>query len=464
MTDTNQAPPTAQVLIVDDEADHAQVMADALRKPGHVCTVRTTPADALDELEGGQFDVVITDLMMEGEPAGLRILSETGRLQPAAATIVVTAHGDIPTAKEALRAGAYDFIEKPLDLDVFRNLVNNAASSVLLIRENETLREHLDQHAGFEGIIGTSSPIRHMIKTIQQVGPTDIPVLILGETGSGKELVARAIHNASQRKAKRFKPVNCAAFTESLLESELFGHVKGAFTGAEKAAEGVFEYADGGTLFLDEIGDMPLEMQSKLLRVLESGEVVRVGSNDPKTVDVRLISATHHDVSGLASKGDFREDLYYRIKGIEIRVPPLRERREDIPLLVAHAISRFGRQYGKTVTGISDEVQQRMLAYDWPGNVRQLLSAVGNMVVFCEDGGEISLKHLPPEVQTGGEGGAAPGSGTAGSLAGIDLGELEKRAIRETLKLTAGNREKAAAMLGIGERTLYRKLKEYGLR
>ncbi|MFG0329976.1 MAG: sigma-54-dependent transcriptional regulator [Phycisphaerales bacterium] len=454
--------PTAQVLIIDDEEDHAQVMADALRRPGHVCTVRYGLDEAIEELEGGQFDVIVTDLMMNGETAGMTILESARRLQPMAETIMVTAHGDIPTAKEALRGGAYDFIEKPLDLDVFRNLVNRAAEAVLLRNQNADLHEQLDEKFGFEGIIGVSQAIRGVIATLKQVAPTDIPVLIHGETGTGKELIAKAIHRASARRENRFKPVNCAAFTESLLESELFGHVKGAFTGADKASEGVFEYANGGTLFLDEIGDMPLEMQSKLLRVLESGEVVRVGANEPRTVDVRLISATHRNLDEMVSGNSFRQDLFFRIKGVEIRLPSLRERREDIPLLAQHAIAQYTERYGKPIRGIAEPAQRRLVAYDWPGNVRQLLTVVTNMAVFAAEGGELGVEHLPREILES-EGGAAP-AGAGSSLAGIDLAELEKRAIRETLKLTGGNREQAASMLGIGERTLYRKLKEFGLR
>lgn len=457
---------TAQVLLIDDEVEHANVMADALRKPGHVCTVRHSAAEGLEELRGGQFDVIVTDLIMDGGPTGMRILEEARRLQPHAKTIMVTAHGDIPTAKEAMRSGAYDFIEKPLDLEVFRNLVNRAAEAVLLVHENQRLREQLDDQFSFENIICTSAAMKQVIRVLCQVAPTDLPILIIGETGTGKELVARALHHASDRHKERFKPVNCAAFTESLLESELFGHVRGAFTGADKATEGVFEYANGGTLFLDEIGDMPLPMQSKLLRVLESGEVVRVGSNDPRTVDVRFVSATHRDIHRMVDEGLFRRDLYFRIKGTEIRLPPLRERREDIPLLAASALADYAAKYHKTVTGISHEVMRRMIAYDWPGNVRQLLTTIGNLVVFCEEGGQLSLEHLPEEVRLGSTEADSDSSAArvSGSLAGIDLSELEKRAIRETLKLAQGNRERAAAMLGIGERTLYRKLKEYGLR
>ncbi len=452
--------PTAQVLIVDDEADHADVMADALRKPGHICTVRHSLDEARVELEGGHFDVIVTDLMMHGRPDGMTILAEAKTRQPGAKTIMVTAHGDIPTAKEAIRGGAYDFIEKPLDLEVFRNLVNRAAEAAVLRAQVDALSEQLGEEYSFEGIVGASPAIRQMVRTLQQIAPTDIPVLLIGETGTGKDLVARVIHQNSRRAKQRFKPVNCAAFTESLLESELFGHVKGAFTGAEKNTEGVFEYANGGTLFLDEIGDMPLGMQSKLLRVLESGEVVRVGSNDPRTVDVRFIAATHRDLEAMVKDETFRQDLFFRIKGVEIKLPPLRDRREDIPLLAQHQINLLNQRNGRNVLGVTDEVAQKLMAYDWPGNVRQLNRIIELMCVFAEDGGELEAAHLPAEVS----GASDSNASSSGSLAGIDLAELEKRAIRETLKLTGGNREQTARMLGIGERTLYRLLKEYGLR
>ncbi len=435
-------------------------MADALRKPGHICTVRHNLPDALNELEGGRFDVIVTDLMMEEKPAGMTILEEARTRQPWAKTIMVTAHGDIPTAKEAIRGGAYDFIEKPLDLDVFRNLVNRAAEAAVLRSQVDVLSEQLEQEYSSEGIVGASPAMRQVVRTVQQIAPTDIPVLLVGETGTGKDLVARVIHQNSRRAGQRFKPVNCAAFTESLLESELFGHVKGAFTGAEKSTEGVFEYANGGTLFLDEIGDMPLGMQSKLLRVLESGEVVRVGSNEPRTVDVRFISATHRDLGAMVKEGTFRQDLFFRIKGAEIVLPPLRERREDIPRLAQHQIHLLNRRNGRNVVGVSEEASRKLMAYDWPGNVRQLHRVIELMCVFAEDGQELQSAHLPPEIT--GDAGPSPGATT--SLAGIDLAEIEKRAIRETLKLTGGNREQAAKMLGIGERTLYRLLKEYGLR
>ena len=450
----------AQVLIVDDETGHADVMAEALQRLGHVCTIVHDRSSAVDELKHGTFDVIVTDLVMDEPDDGMKVLEAARQTQPNTETIMVTAHGDVPTAKAALRGGAYDFIEKPLDLDVFRNLVNRAAQTVLLRSNNTALREQVDEKFGLGGIVGASAAIQRVLTQIRQVAASDIPVLITGESGTGKELVAQAVHHNSPRSKKPFKPLNCAGLSESILESELFGHVKGAFTGAERDREGVFEYADGGTLLLDEIGDMPLTMQAKLLRVLESGEVVRVGDNEPRHTDVRMIAATNRDLESLIRETKFREDLYFRIRGVQIHLPPLRERREDIPQLTRHFIARFSEQMGTSITGIDEAAQLRLMQDDWQGNVRQLMNTVQEMVVIC-DGETIMEHHVPQEIGPGAEGGD---SDRLGSLAGLKLEQIEKQAIRNTLRLTSGNREQAAKLLGIGERTLYRKLKEYGLK
>jgi two-component system response regulator HydG len=487
----------AQVLIVEDEAEHAEVMAEALRSKaggGHVCTIVKSVPEALEELRHGSFDIIVTDLRMpasggangvnpDGGNAGFVILDQCRKLQPSAAAIMVTAHGDVATARAALKTGgAYDFIEKPLDLGVFREVVNRAADEVLLRHEasKDGLGE-LVQHDGFEGIIAGSEPMRRILSTVKAVAASNIPVLITGESGTGKELIAQAVHRNSPRAQRRFVAFNCAGQSESLLEDSLFGHVRGAFTGAEKEREGVFEYAHNGTLFLDEIGDMPLTMQAKLLRVLESGEVVRLGSNEPRKADVRFVSATNKDLQEASARGAFRQDLYFRIKGAHIHIPPLRERREDIPRIARHAVNKFAQQYGGAIAAhppeLTDAAMMRLTAYAWPGNVRQLLNVVQNMVVMAVGEGpgadgviRLDLRHVPAEVASpdapeDGHG-ASPDAGApvAGSLAGTSLEQIEKRAIRETLRLTAGNREKAAELLGIGERTLYRKLKEYGLR
>ena len=451
--------PTAQILIVDDEVGHAEVMAEALRRLGHVCTLVNDLESATDELKHGQFDLIVTDLVMDSPDDGQKVLAAARQNQPQAETIMVTAHGDVPTAKAAIKGGAYDFIEKPLDLDVFRTLCNHAIQAVMLRAQNSELRERLDEQYGFEGIIGNAPAMRSLITTLRQVAPSSIPVLITGESGTGKELIAQALHNNSDRTKKPFVPLNCAGLSDSILEDELFGHIKGAFTGAEKDRKGRFEFADGGTLFLDEVGDMPTNMQAKLLRVLESGEVVRLGSNEARHVDVRLVSATNHDLGQLVKDGKFREDLYFRIKGVELHLPPLRERREDIPLLVRHYVSKYAEKLNKPVPEVAEDVQTTLMSHDWPGNIRQLMNIVQNMVVIAE-GDKVEPRHLPPEVrQTGSDDTTQlPDTG------GMSLDQIEKKAIRDALRVTAGNREQAAKMLGIGERTLYRKLKEYGLK
>ncbi len=326
----------AQVLVIDDEEDHAEVMGEVLKRMGHVCTlVHSLPA-AVDELKHGVFDLVVTDLHMDAEDDGMKVLEAARAGQSDAAVVMVTAHGDVPTAKAAIRGGAYDFIEKPLDLDVFRTLCGNAIEAVFLRSQNQHLRREVEEARGFEGMLGTSAAMRQLSTQIEHVAPAPLPVLVTGESGTGKELVAQAIHRRSKRSSKLFVAINCAGLSESILEDELFGHVRGAFTGAEKDRQGRFEYASGGTMFLDEIGDMPKPMQAKLLRVLESGEVVRLGSNEPRHVDVRLVSATNADLDAMVKEGTFREDLYFRIRGMELHLPPLRGRREDVPILVRH--------------------------------------------------------------------------------------------------------------------------------
>jgi len=453
--------PGAQILVVDDEVDHAEVMAEALRRLGHVCTIVHDLARAQDELRHGSFDLIVTDLVMEAENDGIEVLQTARQAQPEAQTILVTAHGDVATAKAAIKGGAFDFIEKPIDLDVFRTLCSHAVRQVMLRNQNLALRRQVDEKFGLDGIIGESAAIQAVLATIRQMAPSDIPVLVTGESGTGKELVARAIHANSRRASNHIKPLNCAGLSESILESELFGHVKGAFTGAERDRVGVFEYADRGTLFLDEIGDMSMSMQAKLLRVLESGELVRVGANEPVTVNVRLVSATNHDLQALIDSGGFRQDLYYRIRGAHINLPPLRARRDDIPLLARHFLGHFAKKMKSNVTTIEDDALLILMRHDWPGNVRQLMSVVQNMLLACE-GTTLAARHIPAEFRHGSA--EEPEARSLEALAGLSLEQIEKQAIRSTLRAHAGNRELAAKALGIGERTLYRKLKEYGLK
>lgn len=451
----------ASILVVDDEEDHAQVMCEALTRQGHKCDVTYSLAEAAAKLERRGYDVVVTDLMMDGRRDGLDLLQKTRQIDPAPPVILVTAHGDIRTAVQAMDQGAYSFIEKPLDLEHFRAQVNRAVERSQLLKQNESLREQLVDVQGFEGIIGTSMSTRKVLQTARQVAPSDIPVLIQGESGTGKELIARAIHNNSRRRKARLVAMNCAGFSPTILEDELFGHVRGAFTDARTDRPGRFEHADGGTLFLDEIGDMPQEMQAKLLRVLENGEVVRLGSNEPIRVDVRLVSATNKDLDQMVADKQFREDLYFRIKGATILIPPLRERREDIPLLIHYFVQQSAEKYAKQIDGLEPEAQQALMSYGWPGNVRQLRNVIENMVVMSTRE-KLGLDTIPNEVRPVGAGGDSSVGGM-NNLVGISITQAEKELIRNTLKLVNGNREQAAKLLDIGERTLYRKIKEYGL-
>ena len=449
----------SSILIVDDEQEHAQVMCEALQRIGHKCDVTYNLAEAQGKLNRKNYDVIVTDLMMDGRKDGLEVLRRAKTMQPPPPVLLVTAINDVPTSKQAMQEGAYDYITKPLDLEDFRTQVNRAAERAALLKQNQALQEQLlESSAGFEGIIGTSRIMQQVVSTARQVASSDIPVLIMGESGTGKELIARAIHNNSRRRKQRLVALNCAGLSESILEDELFGHVRGAFTGANTEREGRFEHADRGTLFMDEIGDMPGAMQAKLLRVLENGEVVRVGSNEPIRVDVRLISATNRKLEEMVAERQFREDLYFRIKGITIVLPPLRERREDIPLLIHYFIQAAAEKYNKPIDGIDPDAQQILMSYSWPGNVRQLRNAIDTMVVLSNSS-QLTVASLPADIRPAG----ATVVGGLDNVAGIRLEQLEKEAIDKTLKMVHGNREQAAKLLGIGERTLYRKIKEYGL-
>jgi two-component system, NtrC family, response regulator HydG len=380
--------------------------------------------------------------------------------------VLVTGHGTIESAVEAMQRGAFNYLLKPLDLKQLRAVVENAARSQYLRRANAELHRRLDERFGFEGVIGNSPQMHDVVMRLQRIAPTDATVLIQGETGTGKELVAKAIHQNSPRKKRPFVPLNCAALSEHILESELFGHIRGAFTDASSDRVGKFEYADGGTLFLDEVGDMPIPTQIKLLRVLESGEITRVGSNEPVKVNVRILSATNRELEKAIAAGTFREDLYHRLKVVTIVLPRLVDRRDDIPLLVEYFMKEHAKRHQKTIRGISTAARRQLLAFDWPGNVRQLRNVIESMVVVDIDE-VLDVDDLPaelaPPASDAGEDDVATGGDGLHQLVGKPMNEIEALFIDETLKATGGNREEAATMLGIGERTLYRKIKEYGL-
>jgi len=456
-----------RVLVADDEISHADVMAEAVARMGYSVKQAHNFNDARRCFTEEEFDLVITDLKMDSPSDGFQLLDFVKHARPQSEVIVVTAHGDVGTAVQAMRQGAYDFIQKPLDLEVMRVVIRRAAEKILLAKKNEDLSKALDNKFGISGIIGNSLPMERILQLVRQLAPTDISVLILGENGTGKELVARALHQNSRRANERFVALNCAGLNENMLEDELFGHVRGAFTDARGEREGKFEYADGGTLFLDEIGDMPLPMQAKLLRVLQDRQITRLGSNDTIHVDVRFITATNKDLQQEVNDKRFREDLFYRIKGATIQLPPLRARRDDIPLLIDHVLKRSREKLGKTVEGIDAAARNALMAYHWPGNVRQLENTIENMVVLAA-GPRLTVLDVPPEI-IGEQAGTAlvhvpqPQLALA-QFAGMNLAELEKQAIEKTLEMVQGNREQAAKILGIGERTLYRKIKEYGLK
>jgi transcriptional regulator with GAF, ATPase, and Fis domain len=348
-------------------------------------------------------------------------------------------------------------------LTVFASQAALIVANALLLNElrhdNKRLSDRLEQYR-FGEIVGTSPPMQQVFRKVEKISPTDISVLITGETGTGKELIAREIHNRSPRTGKPFVTINCGAIPENLLESELFGHVKGAFTGADRERKGWFEHANGGTLFLDEVGDIPISTQVKLLRALESGEIVRVGTNEPVHVNVRLISATNRDLTDAIASGAFRHDLYHRLKVVSVKLPPLRERREDVDLLIDHFLKEFNASHGKTITSITPAARKVLRHYNWPGNVRELKNAIESMVVVDFDG-VLDLDDLTEDLQPGATVHPGNHSDASDQFIGKSLEDVEKYYITETLKLTAGNREEAAKLLGIGERTLYRKLKEY---
>jgi len=443
-----------RILVLDDDAAHAEAVAESLERADYACTIAVSGTEGLRALDSESYDVVLTDLRM-GDISGLDIVRRVKASSPDTEIIVMTGYPAYETALEAMDEGAYDYLNKPLDINILRAKLRKAIEKQKLFRSNVDLKRQLDKRYGFEGIIGGSASMQAVFDTLRQVSASTATVLILGESGTGKELVAHAIHANSPRRGNHFVPLNCAALSETILESELFGHEKGAFTGAMQTRKGRFEYAHGGTLFLDEIGDLPLSIQIKLLRVIEYGEVFRVGSNAPLKVDVRLLAATNRNLATLIREGKFREDLYYRLNVVTVELPPLRERLEDLPLLTQTFFNEFASQHGKQPPGIMPGAMELLYNYDWPGNVRELRNCVESMVVLDKDG-KIDIEDIPRYVKQPADAESASG------VSGVNLEEKEKGGIRKALALCEGNREEAAKLLGISERTLYRKIKLYG--
>ncbi len=450
-----------RVLIVDNEAAHAQAVAESLQRVGYDCTVATSGPQGVKLIEQEAFDVVITDLVMN-DVDGLQILGITKDKLPDAEVILVTGHGSVPSAVTAMQQGAFNYLLKPLDLSQLRAVTEKASASLRLRRQNAELNRRLDERFGFEGVVGSSPQMHDVIDRLKRIAPTDASVLIQGATGTGKELVAQAIHQNSPRKGKPFVALNCAALSENILESELFGHVRGAFTDASNDRVGKFEYAHGGTLFLDEVGDMPIATQIKLLRVLENNEITRVGSNEAVRVNVRIISATNRNLEDSITAGTFRSDLYHRLKVVTIDLPRLADRSQDIPLLIEHFVKLFAKRHHKNVQSMTAAARRRLMAFDWPGNVRQLRNVVESMIVVDYDN-VLDVDDLPSELGGSTDAAEEAHGGNLAALVGRPLAEVERLFIAETLEQTGGNREAAAALLGIGQRTLYRKIKEYQL-
>ncbi len=457
-----------RVLVVDNEAAHARAMSESLEKVGFRCEIATRGPDASKLIDRETYDIIVTDMVMN-DVDGMQILAQARQRLPDCEVVMVTGHATVPVAVEAMQKGAFNFLEKPITPVRLRAIVEKAAEAVGLRRTNTELRQRLDERFGFEGIIYTSDAMQKVIDRLRRIAATDATVLVTGESGTGKEMIAQAIHQNSPRRAKRIVALNTRAVSENLVESELFGHIKGSFTDAVSDRVGAFEYANGGTLFLDEVGDMPMSTQIKLLRVLEEHQITRVGDNKPIKVNVRLISATNRPLEAMVADGSFRNDLYFRLKVVTVELPPLRARRDDVIPLMDHFRKMFLRRYEKPAAHFSPAVTKRFFHYDWPGNIRQLRNFVETMVVLDTDN-VLSEEDLPPELVDPADADLPRGDGASmpllidasqDGLIGQPLAAIEKWAIEETLRLTGGNREEAAKVLGIGARTLYRRLDQY---
>jgi DNA-binding NtrC family response regulator len=440
------------ILIVDDEPSVRETCAEVAEQSGMKATAVSSAEEALEVLEHAAVDVVLTDLMLQST-SGLELLRRVHDTYPKMPVIVLTQYGTIDSAVAATRLGAIDYVTKPFRIEELRARLERAARAVELQLENQLLREQLRTRPGFGGLIGVSEKMQRVYKVIQKVSQHEYPVLILGESGTGKELVARSVHYSGPRKDRTFAPVDCSSLVATLIESELFGYVKGAFTGAQHGKQGLLEAAHGGTLFLDEIGDMPVDLQAKLLRALQEHEVKPVGSTERRRIDVRIIAATNRDLETAIKTGAFRQDLYFRLNVVQVKLPALRERKSDIPLLVTAFLDKFSDPQ-KPAQTISEDAMRRLIAYDWPGNVRELENAIERAVALGS-GPILHVGDLPSNLQY-------PTSERAPERDELlPLEELERRAILRTLRETSGDKLAAARILGIGKTTLYRKLKQY---
>ena len=450
----------SKILVVDDDSAHRTMLRTLISGWQYDIIEADDGLTAIEEVRKRPFDLVLMDVRML-KVSGLEALDEIKSFNPAIPVIIMTAYSSVETAIEAIKKGAYDYLTKPLDFDKLKLTIKRAMEHIRLKEENRTLKESLGKHFDRQNIIGRSPAMIKLLETVAQVAASEATVLINGESGTGKELIAGAIHFNSPRKDGPFVKVNCAAITETLLESELFGHEKGAFTGADKRKEGRFVQAHKGSLFLDEVSEMSLAMQVKLLRVLQEREITRVGGDSTVRVDVRVIGATNRNLMNLIDKGSFREDLFYRLNVISLDIPPLRERRDDIALLAQHFLEVFVKKNRKKIKGFTPEAIDTMIRYDWPGNVRELMNAIERGVVLARseylDGNDLSIIQKPK----GEDAEALPAPGDIDR--DMSLEDVEKDVVLRTLEATNGNKSEAARRLGITRKTLHKKLKKYGI-
>jgi len=444
-----------KILVVDDEANARNALAELLEDAGYLVSTAADGRTALLQVEQADPDVVLTDLKMPGMD-GLSLIEKGRPISPHATFIVMTAFATIDTAVKAIKLGAESYLTKPLELDAVIAIVDRALDRTRLSREAAQLRQRVDERFQFGNIIGEHPSMQRLMKNIAQVAGSRATVLIHGETGTGKELIAAAIHQNSKRKDRLFVRLNCASLSETLLESELFGHERGSFTGAVGRREGRFKQADGGTLFLDEVSEIPLSVQIKLLRFLQEREFERVGGNETLKVDVRVVAATNRNLKQRVDEGRFREDLYYRLKVVQLDVPPLRVRRSDIPLLAHGFLRKFAEENDRVVKGLTEEALQHLMIYPWPGNVRELENAIERAVVMCE-GDLIQRDDLPTSAH-----GDMQGGSVMALIPGITMSELERIAILRTLDAVDGSTARAAEILGISQRKIQYRVKEWG--
>jgi DNA-binding NtrC family response regulator len=455
--DQHPRPETLNLLIVDDERALREACKEVAESLGFTTFTAENAQAASRVMNVQSIDVVLLDMRLPGTN-GLEVLKEIKRRQVDTTVIMMTAYASVHTAVHAMKQGAYDYVTKPFNLEELRLLLGRASAHVRLAAESKVLRDSIKTPQSFSNIVGRTPEMEKMFRIITKVAHSTHPVLILGESGTGKELVARSIHFNGPNRDKPFIPVDCGSLVPTLIESELFGYVKGAFTGAVRSKDGLLAIADGGTILLDEIGELPVDLQSKLLRALQEKEIRPVGSTRRVPINVRILAATNRDLEAAVQQGTFRKDLFFRLNVVNIRIPSLRERKADIPLLVGHFLERLNASTGVERT-ISDDALRLMMAYDWPGNIRELESCLERAATLTS-GPHIHIGDLPTQVQNGGR----PTPSESGHPSGVvPIAEMEKEAIFSALKRVGGDKMKAAKLLGIGKTTLYRKLKEYGM-